>query len=178
MSLILQSSGGGQITVQEPATASNFTQTLPAATGTVMVSGNQPAFSAWQSSAQTLSNATFTKMLFQTEEFDTNNNFDTSTSRFTPTVAGYYQVSSQVYFGNSLGPNITAIFKNGGAYKRLQTSPNPANDGTSGGSCIVYCNGTTDYIEVFGYQNRGSSLTLPFPQADLIWFQGVLVRAE
>jgi hypothetical protein len=35
MSLILQSSGGGQITIQEPATASNFTQSLPAATGTV-----------------------------------------------------------------------------------------------------------------------------------------------
>ena len=43
MSLVLQSSGGGQITIQEPATASNFTQTLPAATGTVAVadgSGN------------------------------------------------------------------------------------------------------------------------------------------
>ena len=35
MSLVLQSSGGGQITIQEPATASNFTQNLPAATGTV-----------------------------------------------------------------------------------------------------------------------------------------------
>jgi hypothetical protein len=35
MSLVLQSSGGGQITIQEPTTASNFTQTLPAATGTV-----------------------------------------------------------------------------------------------------------------------------------------------
>ena len=37
MSIVLQSSGGGQITIQEPATASNFTQTLPAATGTVAV---------------------------------------------------------------------------------------------------------------------------------------------
>jgi hypothetical protein len=38
MSLVLQSSGGGQITIQEPNTASNFTQTLPAATGTVTLS--------------------------------------------------------------------------------------------------------------------------------------------
>jgi len=37
MSLVLQSSGGGQITIQEPATASNFTQTLPAATGNVIL---------------------------------------------------------------------------------------------------------------------------------------------
>jgi uncharacterized protein (AIM24 family) len=43
MSIILQSSGGGSVTIAEPTTASNFTQTLPAATGTVAVadgSGN------------------------------------------------------------------------------------------------------------------------------------------
>jgi hypothetical protein len=43
MSLVLQSSGGGQITVQEPATASNFTQTLPAASGEVVVTGANSA---------------------------------------------------------------------------------------------------------------------------------------
>ena len=42
MSLILQSSGGGQITIQEPATASNFTATLPATTGTLVVTGTTP----------------------------------------------------------------------------------------------------------------------------------------
>jgi hypothetical protein len=35
MSLVLQSSGGGSVTIAEPTTASNFTQTLPAATGNV-----------------------------------------------------------------------------------------------------------------------------------------------
>jgi hypothetical protein len=35
MSLVLQSSGGGSVTIAEPTTASNFTQNLPAATGTV-----------------------------------------------------------------------------------------------------------------------------------------------
>jgi hypothetical protein len=40
MSLVLQSSGGGQITIQEPTTASNFTQTLPAVSGTVLTTGN------------------------------------------------------------------------------------------------------------------------------------------
>jgi hypothetical protein len=37
MSLILQSSGGGSVTIAEPVTASNFTQTLQAATGTVVL---------------------------------------------------------------------------------------------------------------------------------------------
>ena len=149
--------------------------TMPAVAGTMMVSGNMPAFSAYQSSAQTLSNATFTKMLFQTKEFDTNNNFANST--FTPTVAGYYQVSSQVYFGNTLGNNILQVNKNGGGYKRLFSAPNPADAGSGGGSCIVYCNGTTDYIEIYGYQSTGGSLTIPFAQSDLVWFQAVMVRA-
>lgn len=48
MSLVLQSSGGGQITIQEPATASNFTQTLPAVSGTIITTGNRPAGSVLQ----------------------------------------------------------------------------------------------------------------------------------
>ena len=41
MSLVLNSSGGGSVTITEPTTASNFTQTLAAATGTLapLVSG-------------------------------------------------------------------------------------------------------------------------------------------
>jgi hypothetical protein len=37
MSLVLQSSGGGSVTIAEPTTASDFTQTLPAADGTVAI---------------------------------------------------------------------------------------------------------------------------------------------
>jgi hypothetical protein len=48
MSLVLQSSGGGQITIQEPATASNFTQNLPAVNGTIVTTGNIPAGSILQ----------------------------------------------------------------------------------------------------------------------------------
>jgi hypothetical protein len=39
MSLVLQSSSGGSVTINEPTTASNFTQTLPAGTGTTVVNG-------------------------------------------------------------------------------------------------------------------------------------------
>ena len=169
--LVMTSDLSGTLSLQSNGVA----VTMPAVAGTMMVSGNMPAFSAYQSSAQTLSNATFTKMLFQTKEFDTNNNFANST--FTPTVAGYYQVSSQVYFGNTLGNNILQVNKNGGGYKRLFTAPNPADAGSGGGSCIVYCNGTTDYIEIYGYQSTGGSLTIPFTQSDLVWFQAVMVRA-
>jgi hypothetical protein len=48
MSIVLQSSGGGSVTINEPATASNFTQTLPAVTGNVVI----------DSATQTLTNKT------------------------------------------------------------------------------------------------------------------------
>jgi hypothetical protein len=44
MSLVLQSSGGGSVTLNEPTTASNFTQDLPAASGTVVITGTTPTF--------------------------------------------------------------------------------------------------------------------------------------
>jgi hypothetical protein len=42
MSIVLQSSGGGSVTIAEPATASNFTATLPAVTGTLVLTGTTP----------------------------------------------------------------------------------------------------------------------------------------
>lgn len=43
MSVVLQSSGGGSITLQEPATASNRTLSLPDATGTVALTSDIPS---------------------------------------------------------------------------------------------------------------------------------------
>jgi hypothetical protein len=48
MSLVLQSSGGGSVTLAEPTTASNFTQNLPAVDGTIITTGNRPAGSVLQ----------------------------------------------------------------------------------------------------------------------------------
>jgi hypothetical protein len=44
MSIVLQSTSGGSVTINEPSTASNFTQTLPAATGTLVLAGTTPSF--------------------------------------------------------------------------------------------------------------------------------------
>jgi hypothetical protein len=40
MSIVLNSTGGGSVTINEPTTASNFTQTLPAITGNIAVSSS------------------------------------------------------------------------------------------------------------------------------------------
>jgi hypothetical protein len=172
-SIVLTGDTSGQVTLAAPAVAGTNTATLPAATGTVMVSGNMPAFSAYNSSAQTLSASTSTKLQFQTEEFDTANCFDNATNyRFTPTVAGYYQAGGGFGGGTTQCTTIVALYKNGSNIKTLANSPsvNPA----SYGSALVYLNGTTDYIELYGTLTTAQITTTGISG---MYFQAVMVRA-
>jgi len=129
-----------------------------------------PAFSAYQSSSQTLSSSTATKITFTTEEFDTNNNFASST--FTPTVAGYYQINALVSAQTTYTTGRAMVYKNGSEFKRSNTVQ------TSGGaflcSCLVYCNGSTDYIEVYGFFGTGQAVQNT--QAET-YFQASMVRS-
>ena len=175
-SIVLSGDTSGSVTVSVPAVSGSNTVTIPAVTGTVMVSSNMPAFSAYAGSATSITNNTFVKVLFDTEEFDTNSNF--ASSRFTPTVAGYYQISAVV--GISLGTmsqNEAAIYKNGSVYKYGQY-PNPtvAQTAYAGVSSLVYCNGSTDYIEIYGYQQSGGALNTVTGSA-YCWFNGSMVRS-
>jgi hypothetical protein len=171
-SLVLSGDTSGTVTVAAPAVAGTNTATLPAATGTVMVSGNMPAFSAWQSSSQTISSGTFTKIRFQTKEYDTANCYDNSTNfRFTPNVAGYYQVTGCLNMDNAL---YVSVVKNGTEFKRgLQyaTGSSAANV-----TALVYLNGSTDYVEIYGYNGNASSRNT---DANLYstYFQAAMIRS-
>jgi hypothetical protein len=135
---------------------------------------NGPAFSAWASVATSVANVTLTKVLFQTEEFDTNNNFTSST--FTPTVAGYYQVNASIYFSPGTGVSQGAIYKSGSAYKYGVLVTGIAGVGSvCTANAIVYCNGTTDTIEIYGIQNSGGAGTALTGQA-LTYFQAAMIR--
>jgi hypothetical protein len=168
-SIAINGSTSGSINLQSPAVAGTTTLTLPARSGTVMVNG--PAFSAGKSATQTLSATTFTKVTYDTETFDTNNNFASST--FTPTVSGYYQISSSLYTGTNTSLIIT-LYKNGSNYQELSRLPASAGGVTANGTVLVYCNGTTDYIELYAYLVAGGTIGSSAP---LAWFSGVLVRS-
>jgi hypothetical protein len=154
MSVVLKSTGGGQVTLQEPTTASDYIQTLPASTGTVMVSGNMPAFRVYPSTTQTISHNTLTKVNFGSEIFDTNNNFASST--FTPTVAGYYQQNYNLALNVADGRQyyfLGYIYVNGNALYNYEWSNagNPGGRETINFSELLYLNGTGDYVEVYLY---------------------------
>jgi len=130
------------------------TATFPSASGTVMVSGNMPAFSVYLNSAQNITSGVATKVQLNVEEFDTNNNFDSTTNyRFTPTVAGYYQINGGIYCNGVETVAGVYIYKNGSVYKNgsgVNLTSATANNTNQTVSSIVYFNGSTDYVELWG----------------------------
>ena len=149
-SVVISGDTSGAITLAAPAVSGTNTATLPAATGTVMVSGNMPAFSAYNTSAQSVTSSTFTKITFDTKVFDTNNNF--ASSRFTPTVAGYYQINGLLRAtGTAMTGAIISIYKNGTQYAYGSTLDAAATSIQLVASEVIYFNGSTDYLELYGY---------------------------
>ena len=151
------------------------------------VVGNGPIFSAYNSAGQTVSNTTLTKITFDTENFDSNNNF--ASSRFTPTVAGYYVFTNSLSIANfsNTGTNEFAqyLYKNGSwaSSDCVSSGQNSIFSVVTGaGHNIyfnntfgpVYANGSTDYFEIYLEQNTGASRSV---NATITAFSGYMVRS-
>jgi hypothetical protein len=168
----------GVVTLQAPSVAGSTTLNLPATSGTVMVNG--PAFSAYRNGNQTgISSGANTKIQINTEYFDTNNNFDSTTNyRFTPALAGYYQVNGTVAgVGTNLSYLIARIFKNGVNLINGNYDNGNADDKSSVVSTIVYLNGSTDYIELYVLGIVGSgTITAVATESSQTTFSASMVR--
>ncbi len=178
--LKLKNPAGGSLNLVSADGASDLTVTFPATTGTAMVSGNMPAFSAYVGTNQSVSSGTYTKVACNVEEFDTANCYNTSTYRFTPNVAGYYQFNGQTENVSGGGARIILQFyKNGAEAKRGNDLGLPSGNWASAGGMVVnaliYCNGTTDYVEFYIYDTGGQ--TVAGGNSAVSYFQGFLVRA-
>ena len=145
--IVLAGATSGTTTLTPTAVSGTTTLTLPATTSTLAING--PTFSAYTVGTGATLGTSATKVTYNTEEWDTNSNF--ASSRFTPTVAGYYQINAQIQPNDSYTGGFIAIYKNGSSYKN-GTYPNTATILFGGFtvSSIVYCNGSTDYIEIYG----------------------------
>ena len=154
------------------ASATSYTITLPNAPPTVAGQAlvattagvaswatagtvNTPAFGVTLSTGQSIATNTWTKLTFDSEVFDSDGNFDSSTNhRFTPTTAGtYYVIAQSGYDLSQATIAATGIYKNG--------SEAPMKQGRHAGTVIWIgsLNGSSDYIEGFTYQNQGSTQT-------------------
>jgi hypothetical protein len=161
----------GSVVLQAPAVAGSTTLTLPATTGTVVVNTTIPTFSAYQSTGTSYGNQVATKINFQSKDWDTNNFWDAANSKFVPTIAGYYYISTSVQLGNSPTRAFIGLYKNGSNYKWLSDNGSVYN---CTGATQVYMNGTTDYAEIYLWVTGASTTT---NAASVTWVTGYLVRA-
>jgi hypothetical protein len=118
---------------------------------------NTPAFQAYASNTASLVNGTRTKQVVDTEDFDTDSCFDSTTNyRFTPTTAGKYFVYGSAYLYNNgslslVGIIEVAIYKNG-TFHHYAFADHRNNFGQGGKitvNNVINMNGTTDYLELY-----------------------------
>lgn len=132
-----------------------------------VASATRIAFGAYHNTTQAISSGSWYQIAFNTEEFDTNNNF--ALNAFTPTVAGYYQLNANVYWSGGLSETRIAVYKNGSVFK---LGANAYYGYTVGVSTIVYANGTTDTFTIYGYTASSQSVSAGPQNA---YFNGALV---
>jgi len=125
-----------------------------------------------QTSNQSIPHGAWTAVNFDTEDVDSHGGHSTSvnTSRYTATVAGWYEVIGRGGFAsNSTGHRGVRIHKNGsvvngsGNYFQTTTSDVWSNIG----SAQVHLNGTTDYVETAVIQDSGAALNTSASAGDV-----------
>lgn len=135
-----------------------------------------------QTAAQSVPNATWTAVTFDTEDLDRDNGHSTvsNTSRYTATSPGYFWWAySLTWAANATGQRGGRIRTNGtdaqvSAVARVLHNAGATFDTGQSGGGAQYMNGTTDYVELMGFQNSGGALNTNIasdgvPRLQAIW---------
>ena len=133
---------------------------------------NTPAFQTHLSSNQSLSANTEVKIQFDTEDYDTDNDYDNSTNyRFTISEAGKYYFYTNIVLSVSVNERAIAKFKiNGTTYGRIETYSNVSGADPNLFTAFSKDFSVNDYVEVF--VDAGSSGATARSQAGETIFGG------
>jgi hypothetical protein len=137
---------------------------------------NPYKFSAWRNAALSTANGSLGAVVYDTETFDTNSNFDTSNGRYTAPVAGFYAFFwGEIVAANAGDTLYTSLMKNGTEHKRSHERPNVAagNNTMSGAALIQLAAG--DYVQVGVFASGARSFVVG--NQPYVWFNGFLVSA-
>tara|TARA_R100001463_G_scaffold116261_1_gene171528 strand:- start:254 stop:829 length:576 start_codon:yes stop_codon:yes gene_type:complete len=125
---------------------------------------NTPAFEAYLSANQSISNDTFAKVNFNTETYDTDNTYDNSSNyRFTPAVVGKYLINTGVRFDSGTSANLEiarlALYKNGSHFYEAQfhNQNNAPRRQYLVLNVSVDVTSTSDYFEIYAYLQASST---------------------
>lgn len=125
----------------------------------------KPAFSAYSTVGTSIAVTTFTKLGWNAEDFDITAAFDATTNyRFTPQVPGRYQVNILATIATLATTYLWAVslYKNGLQIKQALAfnSTGSTVELSVSSAYLVELNGSTDYIEVFGYHTDPTTRAL------------------
>ncbi|WP_414463365.1 C1q-like domain-containing protein [Hyphomicrobium sp. DY-1] len=156
----------------------SVSNTIDYCTGTAWMSmgpsSSQPvSFLATMSANQTVTTNTTTKVAFNTKRFDTNNNFDTTNYRFTPTIPGKYLFIGAAFCSDATTSCYVMIYKDG--VVTAQTNVGVSAGATPKSMAIVDMNGASDYVEVYASNNGGTTIS---NQPYVSYFSGVLLSPQ
>jgi hypothetical protein len=148
----------GQVLTADSTAATGIKWATPASGGTTFI-----GCSLYKSSNQNASNGVSTSVTFESELFDTNGFHDNSTNNTRITIptgyAGKYLITGVIQWGsNSSGTRVNDIKLNGTTF--LGYSYMDAGGYQSCAVTMVQDLAVGDYIEMIGYQNSGSTLTM------------------
>lgn len=151
--------------------------------GGVVALRPMPAFHVYLGTNQSLSNQISATIQYNIILVDTENWFNTSTYRYTPQVAGYYQFTAMCFAtGTGLTRILPSFVVNDTIVYRIGYIPpyDTASTDSAGcsGSALIYMNGSTDYITVSMFVTGSSALTLPAANTGDNYFCGFLVRPD
>jgi len=131
-----------------------------AGTATGFGGDNTPSFLATVSSTRSIADSTNVTLLYDTEVFDTDGCFDTSTGKFTPTTAGKYFLFTSMRWDTDVNFNISylQLYKNT-TLTGMDGFPNDYYNFYYTGT-IVEANGSSDYFLTQAQQNSGGAKNL------------------
>ena len=127
--------------------------------GTISIASELIGFRAELSANQTVASGPNVKIQLNTKTFDTNSFYDDTTNfRFKPTVAGKYLIMLNLGYDNA-GVTVgqARIHKNGNAVAIGYTTLSGSFYLNSFIADVVSLNGTTDYVEAYGYHGTAPS---------------------
>ena len=137
--------------------------TLTNCAGLKSLGSGLTAFRAHKAANQTISNITWTKVQLDTEDFDSGSIFDNATNyRYTPNIAGKYNITAIAAFASLTVAKtmFVGIYFNGALFASASAIPGATSDSAANVSIPVSFNGSTDYVELYVWQNTGGNLTL------------------
>lgn len=131
--------------------------------------GASPCFHVHKNgTVQSVSSSTYVKIVWSTEEFDTNDDFDLTNERWQPSVPGKYLLTMVTALSSADRPYLS-LFKNGADYKNDLLDTVFTEDRTRALVVVVDANGFDDDYEMFIKTIGGGGVNVSGPIRETYW---------